>query len=508
MIRVGNTVKLNVRPIYIGFVHKYYYEGPCRFAEGEALTKEFDIMFNQQDYQDVIERVETMMPDEVNLLEPIYVERSDDWESREEMFEAMAKDIGEVDLYFITVNIGRDDIVIEFAQRYNKPIAINPDGGFSKITAAAALHSRGYEAYVCRTWTDLITQLKVLRVRKVLQKTNVLLCTRFNSTASYSGVDTFTCLDKVTAKLGVKFRFVNLHELLDQMEPPREGGNHTTPGRETPNLTEADLAEANALADEILAGTDDVGIDRQFLINSLIAYITVKKNLDLKDCNGFTAPCPDACSTRRINQMQFTFCLTHSLLNEQGIPSACEYDIDSVISMMALTNISGNAPFMGNTDAIPMENGQLNLRKYMRPEELENIADKENLYYSQHSVPGRKFKGINGPNAKFGLRHFAYDRKFGAVMRYDFTRDIGQPITVARFSPDVTKLFVGKGTIVGGGGYELHNCNGYVIYRVADQTDFYNKQLMFGNHMPLVFGDYSKELILLGKALGLEVVTA
>ena len=44
MIAKNIDVKLNVRPIYIGLVHEYAYEGPCRFGEGDALEKEYDQM--------------------------------------------------------------------------------------------------------------------------------------------------------------------------------------------------------------------------------------------------------------------------------------------------------------------------------------------------------------------------------------------------------------------------------------------------------------------------------
>ena len=61
---------------------------------------------------------------------------------------------------------------------------------------------------------------------------------------------------------------------------------------------------------------------------------------------------------------------------------------------------------------------------------------------------------------------------------------------------------------------ELVACNIYdhtkrnIIYRVADNMDFANKQKRFGNHVPLVYGDYVKELVMMGEAMGLEVVTA
>ena len=51
MIAKNIDVKLNVRPIYIGLVHEYAYEGPCRFGEGDALEKEFDQMVSRETYE-------------------------------------------------------------------------------------------------------------------------------------------------------------------------------------------------------------------------------------------------------------------------------------------------------------------------------------------------------------------------------------------------------------------------------------------------------------------------
>lgn len=39
MIAKNIDVKLNVRPIYIGLVHEYAYEGPCRFGKAMHWKK-------------------------------------------------------------------------------------------------------------------------------------------------------------------------------------------------------------------------------------------------------------------------------------------------------------------------------------------------------------------------------------------------------------------------------------------------------------------------------------
>ncbi len=49
-VRTVNDVKLNVKPIFFCMEHKYYYEGPCRMASGQALEPGFDAMVNGKIY--------------------------------------------------------------------------------------------------------------------------------------------------------------------------------------------------------------------------------------------------------------------------------------------------------------------------------------------------------------------------------------------------------------------------------------------------------------------------
>ncbi|MGN1001141.1 MAG: fucose isomerase [Oscillospiraceae bacterium] len=507
MINRGLDVKLNVRPVYIALVHEAYYEGPCRFGSGDALQPGYDTLIGHQLFADFVETVKNAVPPEVNLLEPVYVERTDGWVTKESVYEALLAGNSETDFYIVNSGIGRSDITLEFAQRVRKPIAIAPDRCCEVPIINAALRSRGLEVYAARTWKELAVQIRALRLRKVLCNTSILLAVRMNSQASMSAVDTFISLDQVTEKLGVKFRYINIHELLDEMSPLTPDGNYTTPGRKTANITEEEIAEMEELADKMMAAAQEVHVEKKFLVNSLKAYATVKKNLDLYDCNAFSMPCPDTCSTRRLNQLQFTPCLIHSLLNEQGIPSACEYDINAALSMMLLEAVSGNAAYMGNTNVLPLEDGKLLQMDGLSGMKFPEIEDKTNLYHTWHSVHNRKLHGINAEDSPFAIRHFAYDQKFGAVLRYDYNRDAGQVLTTTRFSPDLKKLFVGRGVVVCGGDMDKDNCNNYLIYRVADQKKYFDAQMEVGTHLPLVYGDFTEELCLLGQLLGMEVLS-
>ena len=71
------------------------------------------------------------------------------------------------------------------------------------------------------------------------------------------------------------------------------------------------------------------------------------------------SPCPDACSTRRLNEQQFTFCLAHARNLEQGFGSACEYDVTSVVCMIAEMALSNSAAYMGNTLPVVVTEGHI-----------------------------------------------------------------------------------------------------------------------------------------------------
>lgn len=220
-------------------------------------------------------------------------------------------------------------------------------------------------------------------------------------------------------------------------------------------------------------------------------------------------PCPDIFSTRRINQEQITFCMTHSLNLELGLAGGCEYDVAAAVTQLAEIAVSGHAPCMGNTLPIASTDGRgLNFRilKMMSEEDAKEVEGLDNLYVVYHSTPHRKFKGIKEAPNSYALRHFAYDQKFGAVFRHNFDEDKGQAITFAKFSGDLKRLLIGKGTIVKSVGYGSDNCNGGFIFQVADQRKVYKEQCRAGLHMPLVFGDYTEELKMLAERLGLEPI--
>ena len=80
------------------------------------------------------------------------------------------------------------------------------------------------------SWDEFDTWMRVLRVRKCLKNTRVLLAVRWDSNRSYSSYDNFINLSDVTNKWGIQFRHVNVHELLDQTHPVDPIPSQHSPG--------------------------------------------------------------------------------------------------------------------------------------------------------------------------------------------------------------------------------------------------------------------------------------
>ena len=109
-IKKLEEIRLNVQPVSIEFVHEYVFEGPCRFGKGDALTKPFDEMINEEKFQDWYTQLKAHMhEDVVNLLPPIRIHGTEDWYIKDEEVRKIITDATpgvEVDLYF-SVELGR-----------------------------------------------------------------------------------------------------------------------------------------------------------------------------------------------------------------------------------------------------------------------------------------------------------------------------------------------------------------------------------------------------------------
>lgn len=503
-----------VRPIFIDIEHELAYEGPCRFGKGKELEPEFDRMINNEAYKGFLMGVKHNMPEGVEVLEPYRLQgHTDSWCISEAEMRKLCVGVEDTDFYFVSTTGRTGEMIVEFAQRVKKPVAF-VGNDFGMTINISAMKARGLEAYGFLNWDEARRQLRVLRAKKALANLRVMCVSRFNGNLSYHCAnDSFMDLEKVTRVLGTKFRYVNLHELIDQLQEIDPTTNYTTPGRRQENINSEDMKEIERITDELMAGAAECAMTKENMLPSIKMYYLIQKLMRKNECNAFTAVCPDACSTCRINKERFTFCISHSLNNEAGVPSACEYDIAAVVSKAALQSIANKPSYMGNTAVLTMPDGtlindgiQMHFSKdHIGPEKWAALTGTPNMIMTGHSVANRHMKGFDADPVPYAIRPFAYSG-FGATMRQDFDKDAGQVVTMCRFDANCDKLFVSKGVLKGGFGYAMDNCTLGSLIQVEDTKRFFTRQLEVGNHVPFVYGDYLEEMIALGQALGLEVL--
>ncbi|MGD9157792.1 MAG: hypothetical protein PVG39_05265 [Desulfobacteraceae bacterium] len=513
-IKKSIDVRLNVRPVMVDLIHEYVFEGPCRFRKGEELKREFDVKNYEAMYNDFVESVKKSLPEKYfNILEPKHISWDESFIIDEGHINDLAEEFENVDVYLVQAP-GVGDLLIDFALKYKKTMIIL---GFCLNTmTTAGLLARGIETFPCETMADAVETMKLMRVKKALAETKVLALTRLNSNNAPGMIDSFICLNDVTKKLGVRFRYFNIHEFMEQIHNVPNDSNSTTPGKRESNINDEDEKEINRMLNEFIEGAAENHMERKDMFPSMRAHYLINKLLEKTGCNAFTAPCFDICASRRFNEERFTFCLNHSLNNEMGISSSCEYDMCALVSMIVLSNIAGAPAYMGNTIPNIIEAGWMRAMTEhglgLLSSESVDAVEKEvqgmdNLVFTFHAVPNRKLKGFDSEPAPYGIQSFAHSG-WGATIRYDFAKDKGQKITMCRFDPTCTKLFVARGTIVSGIGYRDRNCSEGAIFQVNDSKDFFEKISIVGNHNPLVYGDYYDKVVKLGKMLKFDVITS
>ena len=221
---------------------------------------------------------------------------------------------------------------------------------------------------------------------------------------------------------------------------------------------------------------------RNFL-KSIAFYQAVKGIMDENQCNSFTIECREVCPLEMGEKYQFTPCMAHSLLKDAGCPSACQTDVNAILAMMALMYTSKKSSYLGNPEFIA----------------------EGNILKIWHSVPSLKMNGFNSPLLPYEIRNFT-EAGWGATLRYDFSRDKGQIVTLGRFNPACTKMQVTNGVILRGYGAGICGCTLGVEIQVGDVMEVFESQKDFGSHLVMVYGDYAEQVQRLGEIMNFDVV--
>lgn len=467
MMNEALNLKVKVKPVLPLLVHSGVYEGPCRVGDEKSLNPEFERSRAEEELQKFCKNLKSKLTKEGELLDPTIIEWGEDWVILKEELEKLDSISNEVDLFLIARSGLTQYPSIEIAHRYRKPVAML--GQVASVDISAYLRARGMEGYAFIDFDELNRFISLLRVRKSLHQTRILIVSD-GGMLPVGVVSSVWNMEDVKSRFGIDYKCVPSNEVFEEMNKVLQ--------------SKSEQKKAEEITDRLIKKADRIHMEKKHILQSVNFYLAVKNLMRRYGCNSFVIPCFELCVKRIPAERKVTFCLAHSLLKDEGFPSACEGDINVLLAMTLLMYLSRKSAFMGNS--------------YM-------LDEKENIIALHHDVPGLKMKGLEKPDLPYEIRNFTVGG-WGATIRYDFSKDKGETVTLARFNPTATKLLVTKGKIVGCGGFDMVGCSLRAEIRVPDAVRLFHKEMDFGHHLAMVYGDYTEDLRDLGKIVGFEVI--
>jgi len=271
--------------------------------------------------------------------------------------------------------------------------------------------------------------------------------------------------DELEARYGMKCFHAPHRELTDEMDS-------TT------------AAQTQPIVQRLTRGAAAVHMAEAEIANSVRFYMAVRRLMSRYGCNAFTIECREVCPMEIAAKYRFTPCMTYSMLKDAGYPAVCQTDVNALVPMMALSYLGRRSVYMGNP----------------------GFDAKNDVLTLLHDVPGLHMKGFDAPAGPYELRNFTVGG-WGVTFRYDFTRDKGQVVTVARANPGQTKILAARGEIIDGFGVDQISCSLGVRVKVAGVKELFRQAADFGAHFVMAYGDYMDTLADLGRVAGFELVT-
>jgi hypothetical protein len=462
--------KLRVHVINNATLHSGAWEGSCRTGELSNLTFEAEkTAMNRRLEKLKNELAALRLSPMVELVEPVsvhsWVEKGNpDIVMPDEQLERLAATDPQTDLYIVSCPFGGWKI----AQRYKKPVAILQSAGWG-IDMVPAVRRMGLPSFHVCDYEELISIMNVYFARKAINNTRILSVTNFPNRLPYGLISNMPDVGVLKTKYGVECKFMGYEEFFGVMDSVAKDRKI--------------LRKAEECADELIKKAGKNNMKRDDIINGFMFYYSTISNMSKSKSNAFTIECFELCASLQPWNRRFTPCFTNALMKDTGFPSTCEGDLNVMMAMMVLMYLSGKAVYMGNP-AVDIKTNTLNIH---------------------HSVASLKMKGFDQPDTPFNIESFT-KAGFGTTLRHDFNLNIGQKATVASFDPSGSRILISSGEIIGGSGMEGCGCAQKVDIKLDNGFEFRRASQDFGQHLAMVYGDYTQEIRNLGDAMKFEVV--
>lgn len=463
------NTKVRLKILNDGLLHEDAWEGSCRTGLLEDLTFEAErdrLLKRMQHLKETLKALQ--IPQEVELLDPVtihsWVEKGNpDIMLNDDQLDLLARDNEVTDLYVVSSPF----IGYRIAKRFGKPVCIMQPAGWG-VDGPAGIRSLGIESFHANNWEELFHGTRLMMARKAFANTKLLNVTNFSDRVPYGVVSGITNMDILKSKYGMDCEFIDYREFFSHMD------------RVESDMAMVKLSEK--LAEDLLEKAFSSDMTRDNIAKSVLFYIATAKMMQKHGCNAFTIECFELCSSLNPWNRKFTPCLTHSLLKDNGIPSACEGDINALLAMMVQMYLSNKAIYMGNP----------------------NVDKDNNILTLHHSVASLRMFGIDQNPSPYYIHSFMR-AGYGATLRHPFIEHAGEKMTVGRFDPSGTKIMISSGEVTGGSGISGFGCSQNVEMQIPNGRAFWKASQDYGHHLAFVYGDYTNQIEDLGPLMGFEV---
>ena len=400
--------------------------------------------------EEVMDTFEHTLADSAELLKPDLIEKDTDLKR----FKAETTHI--VDALLLYVMAGAPHRIAAGLSVLNKPI-IMTGAGVEPLDATANIRARGREAYAPLDLEELKEVVTLLRVRKVLRSSRVLVFTSM-SLPSFTVVSSAWDTELIREKFGPEIKIIPNEKLFEEME-------------------KVSMRKAEELADKWMKEAAEVKVVKEHVVKPARLYLALESMLDEFNANALAI----GCGERVFLDRNVTPCVACTVLKDRGIPVACEADLSTLLAMMILMILSKKPALMGN------------LR-----------ISSEEIIQLFHDVPPLRMDGFEKPPTPYILYDF-HDRGFSASIYTEMR--IGQKVTMARFNPTLTNLLAARGEIVRCFNGVPHGlCRETVEIRVHNAKSLLHEAANYGHHFVVIYGDYISQLKRLCETFNVKIV--
>jgi L-fucose isomerase-like protein len=247
------------------------------------------------------------------------------------------------------------------------------------------------------------------------------------------------------------------------------------------SLTEEERREAIGLARDLAEGASPVQYGEmppaptpEEMEKATALYIAMRHFAETRQADAVTV----ACGPWIRGEALPVPCVALMLFQEQGMPAACQGDIDALLTMVLFKRAAGLASFMG---------GAINAEEHLG---------------INHCVICRNLPAPGTELAPYVISTY-HGRKDSPTLWADIPT--GETVTIGRLTKNLDRLLLLSGTLVGNK-IDSRGCRNTLVIDVPDPNRVLDAVKGIQNHYVVAYGDHAEALAEMAAAYGIDVV--